>query len=110
MLWLLAILIIIALPFIAHTTKRKFTLKIINILVYLFGFIGWLVFIGFLIFWHLSVEPSLDGSEGSGPGFGFFLVHVFLPMLAIASSIYALFLSMLTYRPLTYSQKERILP
>jgi hypothetical protein len=38
--------------------------------------LAWVTYGGGLIYWHASVEPRLDGSEGSGVGFGWVLIHV----------------------------------
>jgi hypothetical protein len=45
--------------------------------------LAWFTFIGGLIYWHASVEPRLDGSEGAGVGFGWVLVHVWGAALAL---------------------------
>ena len=45
--------------------------------------LAWITFIGGLIYWHTSVEPRLDGSEGAGVGFGWVLIHVWGAALAL---------------------------
>ena len=54
--------------------------RIISVVLAVFA---WIAFIGGLIYWHASVEPRLDGSEGAGIGFGWVLVHVWGPALAL---------------------------
>lgn len=45
--------------------------------------LAWVTFSGGLIYWHAFVEPRLDGSEGSGVGFGWVLIHVWGAALAL---------------------------
>ena len=45
--------------------------------------LAWLTFIGGMIYWHASVEPRLNGSEGAGVGFGWVLVHIWGAALAV---------------------------
>ena len=54
--------------------------RIISVVLAVFA---WITFIGGLIYWHASVEPRLDGSEGAGVGFGWGLVHVWGAALAL---------------------------
>lgn len=44
---------------------------------------GWLAYICGVLNWHYNVEPFLDGTEGSGVGFGDVFVHgvVLIPAL-----------------------------
>ena len=92
------LLALIALPIIAYRTSHAYVKVTIKLLVYIFGFGGWIWWIYSLIYWYSSVEPTLDGSEGAGPGFGWALVHFFMPMIAFCASIYALILSSLLER------------
>lgn len=50
---------------------------------------GWLAYVGGVLNWHYNVEPFLDGTEGSGVGFGDIFVH-------LVALIPALFLTGLT--------------
>jgi hypothetical protein len=44
----------------------------------------WLACLGAVAFWHLTVKPHRDGNEGSGTGFGFYLIHVVIPIFSVA--------------------------
>ena len=48
--------------------------------------LAWMTYCGGLIYWHVSVEPRLDGSVGSGVGFGWVLIHVWGAALALLFS------------------------
>lgn len=37
---------------------------------------AWLFYASGLFYWYQIVELGLDGTEGSGVGFGFFLIHI----------------------------------
>ncbi|GAA5497639.1 hypothetical protein Rhal01_03835 [Rubritalea halochordaticola] len=45
--------------------------------------LGWLTYLGGLLYWRHGVAPSLDGSEGAGVGFGYILIHHYLLALAL---------------------------
>jgi hypothetical protein len=45
--------------------------------------LAWATFVGGLIYWHGFVEPRLDGTEGSGAGFGWVFIHVWGAALAL---------------------------
>ena len=58
---------------------RRVSRKVISVLAAL----SWITFTGGLIYWHIFVEPRLDGSEGAGIGFGWVLIHVGASSLAL---------------------------
>lgn len=100
------LIVLILLPIVARRTSNQWSKKTLAILAYIFGFGGWVWWTISLIYWHTSVEPTLDGSEGSGAGFGFVLAHFALPILALVSTFYSLLLSSMLERPLKFNYTD----
>ncbi len=49
--------------------------------------LGWTGCAGLALHWRFAIAPNLDGSEGSGVGFGWMFVHRFAPALAFSLSV-----------------------
>jgi len=91
----LILIFLVVIPLIIYCFSHPYVRKFFQALVFILGLGGWVYWIGMLIYWHTVVEPSLDGSEGAGPGFGYVYVHFFLPIAALVATIYAMFLDAL---------------
>ena len=44
---------------------------------------SWMAYIGGVLNWRYNVEPHLDGTEGTGVGFGAIFVHLVLLIVAL---------------------------
>ena len=61
---------------IQHPFKTGVWRRRLRLTIWFFATCGWIVYAALLAYWYLSVVPGLDGTEGSGVGFGAVYVHV----------------------------------
>lgn len=63
--------------------KSTTTSRIIRWLAVIICLGGWLAYTGGVLNWRNNVEPFLDGTEGSGVGFGSVFVHLIVLVFAL---------------------------
>ena len=66
-----------------YCIRYRQLMRVSRIISVMLAVLAWITFIGGMIYWHVSVEPRLGGSEGAGVGFGWVLVHVWGAALAL---------------------------
>ena len=70
--------------------------------------VSWLAYIGGILYWRLSVEPSLDGTEGAGVGFG--AIFIYLGVLVFTLFFTGLAISTIWIQKIRSSMKPIKMP
>lgn len=69
--------------FVSKTVRSQASQMVVWWIARILMIITCVIFLGGLAYWHLSVEPRLDGTEGAGVGFGWVAVHIGGAVLAL---------------------------